>query len=590
MTPMRLVACLLAVAVTSATARAGDAEGPRPVPPQSVGVGRLVPDLAATAIDGRPVALAALAAASKAVVVALTSTSCPLSRRCLPTLAKLEADFAPRGVAFVYVNPIATDDAAAAAKAVAAAGLKGLYVHDAAGAFAAGLGATSTGDVFVLDAARTLLYRGALDDQYGLGYALAAPRESYARAALSAHLAGRPVATPATTAPGCLLDLSPPAETGFAAVTYHDRVSRIVQANCVECHRAGGVGPFRLDTLADLAAHKGMVRKVVAAGTMPPWHAAPAPGRWANDRSLTPADKADLLAWLGNGLPAGDPAAAPLLRAAPATWAIGPPDRVVQLPEPVAVPASGTVPYHDIIVETGLTADAWVQALEVRPTDRAVVHHVLVFLAGPAEKAGDPNEERDGYFAAYVPGNGHQVFPAGYAKKLPARARLRFQVHYTPSGTATADRLCLGLVFAQGPPAHEVKVGGVAHHRLEVPPHAANHKEVASVAVPDGAVLLAFLPHLHVRGKACRYDLVAADGTVTTLLDVPHYDFHWQQRYELVTPLKVAKGSTLRFTAWYDNSRANPANPDPTATVRWGQQTSDEMMLGYLDYTIEARR
>ena len=582
---MRAIAFLLAF---STVAFAGDREAPRVVPPATVGVGRLVPDLTATAVGGRAVSLAALAKSSKAVVVAVTSTSCPLSRKYAPTLAELEAEFAGQGVAFVYVNPVATDDAAAIAKAVAAHGLKGPYLADATGAFAAGLGATSTGDLFVLDAKRTLVYRGAIDDQYGLGYALDAPRTRYAHAALTALLAGQPVAVAATTAPGCALDLKPAVETSFAAVTYHDRVSRILLANCVECHRDGGGGPFKLDALADVAAHKGMVRKVVEAGTMPPWHAAPAPGRWANDRSLPPADKADLLGWLKYGLPPGDPADAPLPRAFPTDWAIGTPDKVVQLPKPIAVKATGTMPYQNVVVETGLSAETWVQAIEIRPTDRAVVHHVLVFLAGAGERADGPNEERDGYFAAYVPGNGHQVFPAGFAKKLPAGARLRFQIHYTPNGTATADQLKLGLVFAKGPPDRELKVIGLANHRIEIPANAGNHKEVASVRVPADAVVLAFMPHMHVRGKACRYELIAPDGTTTTLLDVPHFDFNWQLKYQLAEPLKVAQGSTLRFTVWYDNSPANPANPDPTATVKWGQQTTEEMMLGYLDYYLVA--
>ena len=580
---MRAIACLLLLAGAAA---AGDREAPRAVPPQSAGVGRLVPDLTATAVGGKPVSLAALAKSSKAVAVAVTSTSCPLSRKYLATLAKLEAEFGPQGVAFVYVNPVATDDTTAIAKAVAAHGLKGAYVADTAGAFAAGLGTTSTGDFFVLDAKRTLIYRGAIDDQYGVGFALDAPRTRYAHAALTQLLAGQPVAIPATTAPGCVLDLTPPVETSFAAVTYHDRVSRVVAANCVECHRAGGVGPFPLDTLADLAAHKAMVRKVVEAGTMPPWHAAPSPGKWANDRTLTVADKADLLAWLKNGLPPGDPADAPLPRAFAEGWAIGTPDKILQLPKPIAVKATGTMPYQTVTVETGLTAEAWVQAVEVRPTDATVVHHVLVFADGAKGRLG----ERDGYFAAYVPGNTHQTFPPGFAKKLPAGAKLRFQIHYTPAGTATTDQLRIGLKFAAGPPAREVKAAGLANHAIAIPPHAADHQEVASIRVPADAVVLAFLPHLHVRGKSCRYELVAPDGTATTMLEVPHYDFNWQLRYELAEPLKVPRGSTLRFTARYDNSKGNPANPDPAAAVRWGPQTSDEMLLGYLDYYLVAAK
>jgi mono/diheme cytochrome c family protein len=570
-----LLALLLA---TTPTLAADHREAPKLVAPQQAGVGRLAPDLTAVAIDGRSVSLAALTKSSKAVVVAVTSTSCPLSRKSLPTLAALEADFAAKGVSFVYVNPFATDDADAVRKAVAAAGLKGAYLRDTAG-FAAGLGATSTGDVFVLDGRRTVAYRGAVSDQYGLGYALPRAKHEYARDALTAVLAGKPVAVPATTAPGCELDASALAPLSLSPVTYHGRVSRIVQANCAECHRDGGVGPFPLDTLADLAAHRAMVRKVVNAGTMPPWHAAAAPGVFSNDRSLPPADKADLLAWLAAGLPAGDPADAPLPRAYPTGWAIGTPDLVVKLPKPVAIPATGTMPYQHVVVDPNLTEDRWIQAVEIRPSDPAVVHHVLVYPATGTGRA----DERAGHVAAYVPGNASQVYPDGLAKKLPKGTKLHFQIHYTPAGTATTDQLEFAVRF--GPkPRHELRVAGLANSKFEIPPGDANYKNTAQITVPLNAVVLSFMPHMHLRGKACKYELVKPDGTATTILDVPHYDFDWQQEYRLADPLRVKRGETIRYTAWFDNSAGNPANPDPTAAVRWGPQTHDEMLLGYVNY------
>ena len=556
------------------------AAGPVPVAPQHAGVGKLVPILTATTLSGEAFPLAG----GRPTVVAVTSTSCPVSRKYVPELARLAK--AHPGFDWVFVNPLASDEKADMAKA--AAKLGGRYVSDSTGTLAAALGATSTADVFVLDARRTVAYRGAVDDRYGPGFSKETATRTYLADALTAVAAGKPVPVPATTAPGCDLAL-PPAPAG--AVTYHDQIARIVQRHCLECHRAGGVGPFPLETRDQLLSHKGMVRRVVEDGTMPPWFAKG--GHWANDRSLTAADKAALAGWLAAGGPAGDPADAPAPAQFPAgEWAIGRPDAVYQIAKPVAVKADGVMPYHVAEVDTGLTEDRWVQGFEVRPTAPAVVHHVLVFALSPAEgksrleRAVAGAEERRGFFAAYVPGNAWQVFPDGFAKKLVKGSRLRFQIHYTPNGTAAEDQVRVGVKWAKGPPAHELKVTGLANPRLRIPAGAAAHPEEASIRLPFDAVVTAFMPHLHVRGVACKYEATAADGKATTLLDIPRYDFNWQLRYQPAEPVRLARGTTLKFTAVYDNSAGNPANPDPTRVVPWGQQTTDEMLLGYVEYYV----
>ena len=243
------------------------------------------------------------------------------------------------------------------------------------------------------------------------------------------------------------------------------------------------------------------------------------------------------------------------------------------------------MPYQQVTVETGLTEEKWVRGFEVQPTAREVVHHVLIFVQEPGQKRGG-DDESGGFFAAYVPGNNHIIYPDGFAKHLPAGARLRFQIHYTPNGTATRDQIKLGLLFAKEAPQHIVRIAGIADHRLSIPPGAAHHAETAVIPIPAEVKLLAFMPHMHVRGAAFRYEAVLADGTVRTLLDVPRYDFNWQLSYRYAEPPTLPRGSKIRATAWYDNSTNNPANPDPTKTVRWGPQTFDEMMLGYVEYYL----
>ena len=559
-------------------------EGPQVLVASAVGVGRMVTDADLKRIDGTTIRLADIVG-ENGLVIAMTNTSCPLCKKYGPTLADLEKELAARKIPVLYVNPTSNESAQDMAAFVATHRLRGPYVHDADGSFARSLAATSTTEVILIDRRRTIVYRGAVDDQYGLGYALDAPRQTYLRDAVKAMLADRDPNPAATTAPGCELDLSS-AKATPPDVTYHNRISRIVQANCVECHRDGGVGPFPLDSYEAVVAHAGMIRKVVARGTMPPWFAAPAKpdghSPWANDRSLSAEDKSALLTWLGGDRPQGDPADAPAPKTFAEGWLIGPPDAVFAFPKPVPVKATGTMPYQHVTVETDLTEDKWVRAIEVRPGDPSVVHHVIVSLRG----AGEQVNERDGYWGIYVPGNSTLVYPEGFAKLLPKGAKLRFQMHYTPNGTATEDVTRIGVVFADGPPDHEVKVAGIANAKIRIPPGAENHREEAKLKLPMDATILGYLPHMHLRGKACEYVLIPADGDTRTLLSIPRYDFNWQLQYRYAEPLPLKAGDTIRFRCWFDNSENNPANPDPTWTVRWGQQTFDEMHLGYVEYYV----
>ena len=465
-------------------------------------------------------------------------------------------------------------------------------MHDKTDAFVKAIGASSTTEVFLVDAARTVVYRGAIDDQYGLAYSRDEARDTYLVDALNSLLAGKVPEIAATTAPGCALEAKA-SEPVFTLTTYHNQISRILQNNCVECHRKGGVGPFSLETYEDVKAHAGMIRKQVDRGVMPPWFAVPTKAGevtpWANERSLAEHDKTVLLNWLTSDRPVGNIADAPIPRTFPAEWNIGKPDLIVQIPQPIAVKATGTMPYANITVDTGLTEDKWVQGFEVQPTAREAVHHVLVFVRPPKNASADAafdddRAERSGFFAAYVPGNSGQMYPTGMAKKLPAGSRLHFQIHYTPTGKATTDQIRVGIIYAKEEPKHVVQVAGISNPFINIPPGAANHQETAQIKVPFDAHVFQFMPHMHLRGKAAKYEAVYADGTTRTLLDIPRYDFNWQLVYRLAEPITVPAGTTLKVTMTFDNSTGNPANPDPTKNVRWGQQTYDEMMVGYIAY------
>jgi peroxiredoxin len=567
-------------------------QGPKVLKPGDHGVGRRVPDVAFTDMNGKAGRLGDLKD-KKAVVVAFTSTSCPLSKKFAPALGRLEKAYRDKGVAFVFVNPVATDSADDIKKAIETHGLTGPYVPDRDGAVAIALGAGVTTDAFVLDPARTVVYRGAINDQYGQGYSHDEPRRHFLANALDAVLAGKSPVVAATEAPGCALDLKK--QRPETMLTYHRDISRLVQAHCVECHRKDGVAPFSLETYKDVVAHAGEIKRVVERGTMPPWFAAPpdkGPSPWVNDRSLAKSEKANLLTWLAGGKAEGDLADAPRPRTFAAGWEIGTPDAVVRPKKPVRVKAEGSMPYQNVFVETDFGEDKWVQAIEVRPSAKQVVHHVLVFIIPPA---GAKTEELPGrvlpndgltYYAIYVPGNSATIFPPGFGKHFPKGSRVHFQIHYTPNGTATEDTTELGLVFAKERPKHIVRVMPLVNTGFAIPPGADNHAVTALMPLPFNAKVLGFLPHMHVRGKAFRYEVIEPGAKPELLLDVPRYDFNWQLLYTYADPRPVPRGSVLRATGWFDNSDKNPANPDPKKTVRWGLQTYEEMMLGYVEFYI----
>jgi peroxiredoxin len=557
--------------------------GPVIMKGDALGVGRRVPDVLITTIDGEESTLHRVLS-PHGIIVAMTSSTCPVSNRYMPTLAALHKG----GVSVLLVNPFASETKEQITTAHREAGLTAPCVHDTDKAVASALGARSTTEVFLIDASGTLRYRGAIDDQFGTDYNLDAPRANYLRDAVSAVLAHTRVPITATSAPGCELDLANASAVGKTEVTYHRDVARILQAHCTECHRQDGVAPFALDDITEVKDRAKTIKRVLSDGTMPPWFAALAPGAqgspWANDCSLSSRDKADLLAWIDSAeRPLGDPAHAPQPITYAAGWTIGEPDLVVALPQPVSIKATGFMPYQFVVAETTLTEDKWVQGYEIVPSDRSVVHHVIVNVHKAGAKLRDREEGSDGYWAAYVPGNTMQVYPPGFARKLPAGARVSFQIHYTPNGKATQDQLKMGLIFAKTAPRYEVRTLAVPKRPLNIPPGESNHIETTTKPAPFDLNVMALMAHMHVRGKAFRFEVTHADGRSETLLDIPRYDFNWQLRYDYAQPKLIPRGSQLTITAAFDNSPANKANPDPSATVHWGPQTVDEMMIGYIE-------
>ena len=381
-----------------------------------------------------------------------------------------------------------------------------------------------------------------------------------------------------------------PKTTG--TITYTKHVSRILQKNCQECHRPEQVGPMPLLSFEDAVAWSEMIREVVNEKRMPPWYADPAHGKFSNDRTLSKEDHDNLLGWIDQGCPKGDEADLPPAKEFAKGWTIGKPDLVFTMAKEYTVPSKTeqkSIKYQHFFVQTNFEEDRWIQAAECRPGNHAVVHHIIVYVLDSKQR-----RERgldgigNGFLAAFAPGDMPAVFPEGMAKKIPKGASLVFQMHYTPTGTVEKDQSSIGLIFAKQPPKYEVRTRSIAQQLLMIPPGAKN-QEVNSMSTFDKDVeLLSMLPHMHLRGKDFRYDVVYPDGKTETLLSVPSYDFAWQSNYRLAQPLKMPAGTKIKCYAHFDNSTGNPNNPNPKAPVRWGEQTWEEMMIGFVDYVYLA--
>jgi len=365
--------------------------------------------------------------------------------------------------------------------------------------------------------------------------------------------------------------------------TFHQEVLPILQRRCQVCHRDGGVGPFSLERYEDAADMASMVAEVVENRRMPPWHADPKVGAWENSRRLSDGERDTLLAWARGGAPAGDPAQAPAPRSWPKEWALGEPDAVLEAAA-ADVPATGVVEYRYSKIRSDFGEDKWVTGYEIQVGAPEVVHHVLVFLEFPDGSQRKVKGGLKGYFASALPGDMVSMLPAGTGKRVPRGTTFVFQLHYSPNGTAARDQTRLGLHFGE-PEAieREAKTVALFNTELRVPPGAKNYVVRARYRFKEDVYLYGLTPHLHLRGKSFYYLLLGPDGSSREVLSIPAYDFNWQTTYRLEQPLLVRKGSKMLGIAHYDNSAENPANPDPSAVVRFGEQTWDEMMIGYMD-------
>lgn len=516
---------------------------------------------------------------SKLIVVAYLGCDCPLAKLYGPRLAELAKEFEPQGVAFLGINANQQDSNTEVAAYARIHGLEFPLLKDTGNQVADQMGAVRTPEVFVLDAERVVRYWGRIDDQYLIGVQRGQPMRRDLAIAVTELLAGEPVSVPETAAIGCHIGRVARQEP-HGEVTYANQISRLIEQHCVECHRPGEIAPFPLTSFEDTVGWAATIREVVEQGRMPPWFANPEHGAFSNDNRLTPEEKQLVFDWVDNGCPEGDRTQLPERRQFTEGWQIRQPDQVIYVrDEPVDVPADGVVAYQYFMADPGFTEDKWIQAAEARPDNRGVVHHLVAFFVAPGEKARGGAR---GAMIGYAPGMPPSEFPAGSAMFVRAGSKVIFQMHYTPNGSPQKDRSCIGLVFSD-PADVKYRIGGgmAPNQRFEIPPGDSNHEVTSRHTFKQDSRLLTLTPHMHLRGKSFRYEAEYPDGRREVLLDIPRYDFNWQLRYHLAEPKLMPAGTQLFCTAHFDNSEENLANPDPTKPVRWGDQTWEEMMIGY---------
>jgi hypothetical protein len=569
----RTLFCLIAATITPLTTALA-AEGVRPTPIGGKVSGLEFKDiryLACTLDDF---------GAKKAFVIVFVNRTCPLVKRYLPELVRLDREYHDRGVQFMAVNAGADDTIVDTAAQAVEAGAEFPFVKDREGVCSRALGVSRTPGVVVIDGEHRLRYRGRIDDQNRLGGSRPAASRHDLREAIEEVLNGRDVVVPETTVDGCLITAETIAEPE-KPLTFGEHVGPIIRKHCQECHRSGAEGPFPLVTYRDVRSQSAMIAEVVADRRMPPWYASQHHGQIVNARTLPEGDRLTILQWIRSGMAKGDlsklpkPAASP-----PGSWRIGEPDLIVAMTIAHSVPADGYVDYRFAILPHMFLQDTWVQALEIMPDNPAVVHHCnMAYL-----KAGE-RFKGENFITGRVPGGDPMVLDDGVAYKIPAGSVLGLQIHYVTTGKPERCRISVGLRFPRATVHHQLDHKQVFTNAIRIPPVAPAYEISARRTLDFDAIGVGMFSHMHLRGKDMTFLARYPDGQVETLLLVPNYSFEWQQSYRWAPGTKrFPKGTTFQVVAHFDNSALNPYNPDPKATVVEGDQTFNEMMYGFFFY------
>jgi peroxiredoxin len=529
-------------------------------------------------IDGRATQLEK-SSEPKLTVVCFLGTECPLAKLYATRLNEMSSEFSD--VDFIGVCSNLQDSVDDLIEYRNKHEIVFPIIKDRKNLIADRYQAQRTPEVFLVDENLKVIYRGRIDDQYQPGLAKAATTRDDLKIAITEALSGQEISVASTEPFGCLIGRVKNESNPNSQITFANQVSRLLINHCAECHQDGEIGPMSLIDYDEVVGWADMIQEVVDDGRMPPWHADPKHGQFTNERRMTMDEKQMLRDWIADGAPMGDKSQLPKVEDPVVTkWRLPKqPDFVIAMrDQPFVVPAEGTVEYQYFVVDPGFKEDKWITAAEILPGERSVLHHSIVFVRPP-----DGAEFRGiGWLAAYVPGQGTPTYNPKYGRKIPAGSKLVFQQHYTPTGKEKSDSTQIGLIFGEESQIeHEVFTLVAVDQEFVIPPGASNHQVDAQFGwIPNQGKLLGVSPHMHYRGKSFRLTADFEDRA-EILLNVPNYDFNWQHIYQLQDPLPLDSIKSLRFTAGFDNSANNPANPNPEETVTWGDQTWEEMAVAF---------
>jgi peroxiredoxin len=523
---------------------------------------------------------------AKAIVLVSTGVGCPIARAMTPALKALRDKYAAQGVEVMLVDSNLQDSREAINAEAKEFGLDIPILMDSNQLVGEALGVTRTAEVFVINPKTWLVdYRGPLDDRSDYGVQKAATKE-FASEALAAVLAGKAAPAATQASKGCLIDF--PARSQKAKITYIKDVAPILEAKCVACHEEGGIGPFAMKDYASVKGFSPMIREVIRTDRMPPYNADPHVGKFADDKNLTPAEIKTLVHWVEAGAPRGegkDPLGAKHLVAA--EWPLGKPDAILNVPA-YTIPASGVVDYQHPWVANPEKEGKWLKASTVKVESRQGVHHVLTGYMTDVPKDGQQAFENKWGVSVggYAVGAESEVAPKNVGTWIPPGGAIGFQTHYTPFGKQVTDHTQIALYYykANEKPDLVMHNSVIVNNAIVIPPNDPHHQETGYITFPHDALLYAAFPHAHYRGAMSDLWIRYPDGKEKLLLSLPRYDFSWQRDYTFAEPVKVPAGSKLIAHFIYDNSKRNPANPDPSKQVVWGDQSWEEMFYTALRY------
>ncbi len=522
---------------------------------------------------------------ASAVVIITQMDGCPVIRNEAAAIKRLKDEYAAKGVEFMMLNSTPSDSRDEILQEAKDYGFDLPILLDRNQLVGEQLGVKRTAEVYVINPKTwRVVYHGPVDDKVTYERQKAKADHEYARDAIEAVLTKTTPAVAQEETAGCLINFTKAAAD--AAPTYTAAIAPIIQSKCVVCHQPGGIGPMPLTSYEKVKAYAPMIREVLRTQRMPPWRADPSVGHFEDDKSLSSEQIRTMVHWVEAGAPRG--AGADTLAAVEyhaAEWPLGKPDLVLDIPA-YKIPANGVVDYQRPFVLNPLKVDKWVRASTIKVDNRQAVHHILTgYIAEPPAPGQQAFEDKWGVsVGGYAVGAESEVAPTDVGTLLPAGGAIGFQNHYTPYGKEVVENSKIALYFYDKTPKLMMHNSVIANPNISIPPNEEAHPEVAYIVFPKDALLYSAFPHAHYRGASSTLSIRYPDGKEKVLLALPHYDFNWQRDYTFDSPIKVPAGSWLIARYTYDNSKRNPANPDPNRTVPWGEQSFDEMLYTALHY------